>query len=284
VQDLLLDPKIPSVVGEIRVPGLPAGSDGISVSMASRETAAGGNGGEVEGRPEATGPFAIFDVSPGTWALHVMARTPAGVRWARRVFDVGGATVDLGAIEVSGWADLRVRLLDGEGRPVARTQIMINAVDDPITGVGVGWQRRVETRWPSGNQGGEGWVDFVQLSPVTRYQLTVPDQPFAGTEVTTSAENGATTMIELRTPAKATPCVLRMTLAGKKAESWADASDGNAMLPLSRDGILRCSIPPGKHTIDLQVQPTPDGNMERRQVLVEIPDQPAYEATIDVER
>jgi len=163
---------------------------------------------------DAGGAFRIHDLQPGEWVLRVMRQTPEGLRWGLREFRREEGPVDLGVVEASGWAGLRFRVLDGEGRPVPGAPVVLtfaggpNFLQDAIfqdmerTGPrGGSVTLRADTLFIQPGEEArdpEGWYEIPDLAPGTRYRLQDAGTPKTFAEATTPAENGGWAEVELR--------------------------------------------------------------------------------------
>jgi len=290
---LYLQPKTPSVVGDIVVLGPEQTPWSVGVSLWPRGRPLFGDAPKMKWPPFRNGPFRLYDIPDGEWTLLAVARGSEGLRWARREFQKSGATVDLGRVELLAGSGFRVRLLDAAGAPVARTVFWAVMLDEPSPRAGtllaVSWDElrfrfdhRAAEVQPSGKEWDpEGWFEIPNLAPATRFRVASPEHPCAWADAVTPTESGVLTTVELRIPPRLTECHLRFTVRGRVPAQWGAVEYGIRPYP-SEDGLFLL-FPPGRRSFDVPARLTKDGSWEVFHGDVEIPDQSPFEATVDLE-
>lgn len=271
--DIELKPVAPSVVGVLAAgPGVVAGKVKTEIRRADGQPLAPGP--RPLRLPRALGPFAIHDLPQGKWRLNAWT-FQLGNLTARgsAEFEKAESTVDLGTIEIRGYSSIRARLVAADGTP-----ILVPGLEVSRPGVEVGEVQDVEREVDD-----EGWTEFHGLEPGEEFIVRSPTFEVEET-VRAPAAGDPPLKVELRKDVRLVRCRLRFTVDGKDPAQWGDWLGGPRILDgaWKGDGTLEHDMIPGRYTLAILARPAGADAMRRVDATFTVPDQPAWDATVDL--
>lgn len=223
--------------------------------------------------PRSFGPFELQGLAPGTWRLRVRVQQPGGVAaHAEREFEVGEDPADLGTIVLEAPGTIRARVLGADGTGILDPGLRLRRI-------GGGEDEAVPGEEPDP----EGWVEFRGLEPGTAYRVLCS---FEGVEETvrTPVSGGGTVRVELLSGVRGVRCRLRFTVMGGEPVKWGAIFEGPTLDPQAwkKDGMLEQEMAPGEYMLGILAQAAGSERMQRYAAKFTVPDQPSFDATIDL--
>jgi hypothetical protein len=224
-----------------------------------------------EGGSTEPGPFAWYDVPDGRWKLTVWVKVGGGdVGQAVREFDRAGAEVDLGEILVLPPTKLRARVVARNGAGVLDKDLHLQRTGDGSF--------EIAEEIDDG-----GWAVFRNLDPDTEYRVVSSLDKLAET-VRTPAEGGGDLRVEMLWENEGVRCRLRFTVDGQDPVQWGDLFESPALDKgaWKKDGFLEHDMAAGEYLFGAFARPVGKDAPVRVHARFTVPDQPLWEATIDM--
>lgn len=272
-RDVELTPAAPSVTGFLRVAPALAGKR-VSITLEPADPARNqrvpGLQPWVDG--EDAGPFAWYDVPDGRWRLGVWISLGGNdLAHAARTFEMAGARVDLGDVEIHPPSVLRARVVARDGTGVLDQGLALEHVP---TGER---QNAVELD-------GQGWTEFRNLDADTDYRIASSlDEGLAQT-IHTPVAGGGEMKVELKWDNEGVRCRLRFTVNGEEPIQWGDLFEGPALDKgaWKKDGFLEHDMGAGEYLLGAWARPRGKDKPIRVFAKFTVPSQPLWEATVDM--
>jgi hypothetical protein len=217
------------------------------------------------------GPFTWYDVPDGPWRLIVWVK--AGEDDAARCirsFEKAGAEVDLGEIVVYPPTTLRARVVARDGTGVLDRDLSLRRAGTVS----------VET---TDDIDDGGWVVFRGLEADAEYRVVSTLDGLEAT-VRTPAEGGGDLRVELPWEHQGVRCRIRFTVEGQDPIQWGDIIEGPTLdkEAWKKDGLLEHDMAAGDYLFGILARPVGKDAPVRVFARFTVPDQPLWDATIDL--
>jgi hypothetical protein len=271
-RDVELTPSAPGVRGTLKIaPALAGKRPRMTLEPAdpSRDPRAPDN--RPSGGAEGPGPFSWYDVPDGQWRLDVWI--PAGAdstAHVMRVFEKSGATADLGEVLVLPPVTVFARVVARDGTGVLDKDLTI--------------MRTVEGSPEKADAIDEGgWVAFRNLDADVEYRLVSSLEGLEET-VHTPPAGGGEMRVELHWDNHGVHVRIRFTVDGQDPIQWGDLVESPTLDKgaWKRDGFLEHDMGAGEYRFVAWARPVGKDKPVKVAAEFKVPDQPLWDAAIDM--
>jgi hypothetical protein len=179
---------------------------------------------EFRGLPESGGVFHLHGVPEQKYTLRIRAKLGERLLQVERSFEKRAGPLDLGAIRMDVGARMRVRVVDGGGKLVTQSRVLLREVGGAAASPG---RLAKPDSWDE-----EGWIEFADLRPGARYVVAASGaEPAPSREFAAPSTVGALQSIELAYAEHLVFCRVHVLFEGAQSSlEW--AADRGAEVPL----------------------------------------------------